>query len=588
MFDFVIRNATIIDGTGAPSRFGDVAITGDKIVAVGEVNGHTREEVDAGGLALTPGFVDIHTHYDGQVSWDSEMAPSSLNGVTSIVMGNCGVGFAPVRPEHHDRLIELLEGVEDIPGTALHEGLTWDWESFPDYLDAIDRRQYTIDIGTQVPHAALRVYVMGDRGVDHEAIPTDAERARMETLALEAVQAGALGITTSRSVVHRAITGELIGTLTAENDEIMALARALKTAGTGVFQIITDAYMKGDADFVEAEMALIERIGRTAGRPVSFTLMQTDALPDRWKELQGRAEAWSQEGLDIRTQVSARPVGVILGFATSLNPFAWTPTYQALHKLPVAERLAELRKPDVRATILEEHRTMPRDAMTAQTQTAFSKMFRMQMPVDYEPQPENSIGAEAERLGRNAADYMYDVLLEKGGYRLLYFPVINFTNHSLDTVHTMMASERALFGLSDGGAHCGTICDASFPTTAIDFWRRGNRHGKAFPVEAMVHGYSQRNALYIGWEDRGVIAPGYLADLNLIDLDSLALPPPEIVHDLPAGGARLLQRPTGYRMTMKRGQVTFRDGRATGALPGRLVRGGQALNQKTGAGEEKR
>ncbi|WP_394658505.1 amidohydrolase family protein [uncultured Novosphingobium sp.] len=578
MFDTVIRNATIIDGTGAPSRVGDVAITGDRITAVGTVAGSGLEEIDAAGLTLTPGFVDIHTHYDGQVSWDSELAPSSLNGVTSIVMGNCGVGFAPVRPEHHGRLIELLEGVEDIPGTALHEGLTWEWESFPQYMDAIDRRRFTIDIGTQVPHAALRVYVMGDRGIDHDAIPTDAERERMEALALEAVQAGALGITTSRSVAHRAITGELIGTLTAENDEIMALARALKTAGTGVFQLITDAYMKGDADFVDAEMGLIERIGRTTGRPVSFALMQTDALPDHWRELQRRAEGWASEGLDIRTQVAARPVGVNLGFATTLNPFAWTPTYRALLGLSVENRVAALATPDVRTAIIAEHRTMAKDAMTAQTQTALSKMFRMRTPVDYEPQPEHSVGAEAKRLGRDPAEHTYDVLLEEGGYRLLYFPVINFADHSLDAVHAMMASDRALFGLSDGGAHCGTICDASFPTTAIGFWRHGNRHGHAFTVEAMVHGYSQRNARYVGWEDRGVIAQGYLADLNLIDLDALVLPPPEIARDLPAGGARLLQRPTGYRMTMKCGQVTFRDGTATGALPGRLIRGAQTLN----------
>jgi N-acyl-D-aspartate/D-glutamate deacylase len=435
-----------------------------------------------------------------------------------------------------------------------------------------------MDVGAQLPHAALRVYVMGDRGVNHDAVPAADELAHLEALAFEAIKAGALGITTSRSIVHRAITGEPISTLTAQEDEIMALARALKAAGTGVFQMITDAYMKGDAAFVDAEMRLIEKIARTTRRPISFTLMQTDALPERWSELQLRAEAWARQGLDVRTQVSARAVGVILGFATTLNPFAWTPSFKSLASLSIGDRLAQLAQPAIRAAILAEHRAMPHDNITAQTETAFSKMFRMRMPVDYEPQEQDSIGAEAAGQGRDLAEHAYDVLLEEGGYRLLYFPVINFSERNLDVVHAMMASDCALFGLSDGGAHCGTICDASFPTTTIDLWRRGSRSGLSFPLEQLVHGYSQRNARHVGWNDRGVIAPGYLADLNLIDLDALALPPPEIVYDLPAGGARLLQTPAGYRLTMKRGQVTFRDGKPTGAMPGRLVRGGQKLN----------
>jgi N-acyl-D-aspartate/D-glutamate deacylase len=582
MFDLVIRNATIIDGTGSPARTGDVAIVGDRIVAVGIGLGPGETDIDATGLTLTPGFIDIHTHYDGQVSWDSELAPSSLNGVTSIVMGNCGVGFAPVRPGHHDRLIELLEGVEDIPGTALHEGLTWDWETFPDYLDALDRRRFTIDIGAQVPHAALRVYVMGERGIDHEAIPSDDDLAQIEALAAEALRAGALGITTSRSMVHRAVTGEPIGTLSAGEEELMALARALKIAGRGVFQLITDAYMKGDAAFVDAEMGLIERIARTSGGSVSFTLMQADAMPDRWRVLQARAETWGADGLDIRTQVSARAVGVILGFATTINPFALKPTFARLKTLDIDDRLAQLACPDVRQNILAEHRAAPHDGMSAQVETAFFRMFRMNNPVDYEPMVQDSLGAEAVRLARDPAEYVYDTLMEEGGHRLLYFPVINFADHSLDVVHAMMASERALFGLSDGGAHCGTICDASFPTSAIGLWTRGNRQGLSFPIEQLVHGYTQRNARYVGWYDRGVIAPGYLADLNLIEPGALALPPPEIVRDLPAGGTRLLQRPVGYHLTIKNGQVTFRKGRHTGALPGRLVRGDRPVNRGIG------
>jgi len=578
MHDIVIRNATVIDGTGAPPCSADVAIDGERIVAVGNVTDTGAEEIDARGLLLTPGFVDIHTHYDGQASWDSLLAPSSINGVTSLAMGNCGVGFAPVRPEHHDRLIELLEGVEDIPGTALHEGLTWDWETFPDYLDALERRSFAVDVGAQLPHAALRVYVMGERGADALAEPTGEELTRIGALADEALAAGALGISTSRTVIHRSKHGEVIGTLQASSRELAVLARSLNKAGAGVFQLISDAYASADEGYVADELGLLEQIAREAGRPVSMSVMQTRGLPDRWRTLFDRIDAMGEQGLDVRAQVAPRPVGLILSFATTLNPFHRAPTFALLRKLPLEERLAQLARPEVREAILAEYRAMPHEGPTSAPETDFDHMFPLEASVDYEPDLAGSLAAEAQRLGKDAAAHTYDVLLRADGRQMLYMPIMNYSHGNLEDIHEMLQSGRALYGLSDGGAHCSTICDASFPTSALAMWPEGSKTGRSIPVEQVVHALTQRNADYIGWRDRGVIAPGYLADINLIARESLNLPPPEIVQDLPAGGSRLLQAPSGYRMTIKRGQVTFRDGAHTGALPGRLVRGEQALH----------
>jgi N-acyl-D-amino-acid deacylase len=577
MHDIVIRNALIVDGTGAPARRGDVAIDGERIVAVGLVEKPGREEIDASGLMLTPGFVDIHTHYDGQASWDTLLAPSSINGVTSVAMGNCGVGFAPARPGDHARLIELLEGVEDIPGTALHEGLTWDWESFPDYLDALERRSFAIDVGAQLPHSALRVYVMGERGCDPDEEPTATELESMEELADEAMAAGALGITTSRTVVHRSKNGEVIGTLRARSAELAVLARALRTAGTGVFQLISDAYASPDDAFVEDELDLVEQVAEASGRPVSVTVMQPRNLPDRWRTLFARAESLSAKGHDVRTQVAPRPVGLIMSFATTVNPFFLTETWKSLRDLPLNERLARLALAECREALIAEHRARMEHGPTVGPENEFDYMFRMQYPVDYEPQYENSIAAEAQRLGKDVLEHVYDVLLEDGGRRTLYFPAMNFAAGNLDAVHEMLSSKHALYSLSDGGAHCGTICDGSFPSTAIELWPRGSKTGKSIPLEQVVHCYSQRNAAYLGWLDRGVIAPGYLADINIIRQDELGLEAPEIAEDLPAGGVRLLQSSRGFKVTIKRGKVTFRGGRPTGELPGRLVRGEQRL-----------
>jgi len=577
MLDLLIRNARIADGTGKPLFDGDVGIQGCKIVEVGKVSTAARRTIEAEGRLLTPGFVDIHTHYDGQVSWDSVLAPSSVNGVTSVAVGNCGVGFAPARPDKHEFLINLLEGVEDIPGTALSEGLTWDWESFPDYLDALDKRSFTVDVGAHLPHAALRAYVMGDRGADHTQEPTDAEVAEMARLTEQAMAAGALGFTTSRTHVHKARNGKNIGTLTAPQAELAGIAAAMNRSGKGVIQLISDAYLTADDDFATRELDLIAAMARIAGRPLSFTVQQTDDAPERWRLIFKRIEQMVESGLPVKAQVAPRPIGLILSFATSVNPFMVSRTWKNLTQTTkLEERLRLFAQPEIKAAILAEHGARTITGINAGIIHGFNRMFRMTDPVDYEPHESTSLQAEAKRLGKNVAEHAYDTLLEKGGRQMLYQTLINYTHGNLDDVHRMMTADNTLYGLSDGGAHCGTICDGSFPTTTLALWSRGNKSGRRVPVEALVHGYTQRNAAHVGWRDRGVIAPGYLADLNLIDLDTLSLSPPQIVQDLPAGGTRLLQTPHGYRYTIKNGAVSFENGEWTGELPGRLLRGARS------------
>lgn len=578
MLDLVIRNGMIVDGTGRPQFRGDVGVKDGRIVEVGEVRGAATRTIDAEGALVTPGFVDIHTHYDGQVSWDTMLDPSSRNGVTSTAMGNCGVGFAPAKVEKHNWLIQLLEGVEDIPGTALAEGLTWDWETFPDYLNAIAAKNYTIDIGAHIPHAPMRAYVMGDRGGDHEEVPTDAEVAKMEQMVFEALQAGALGFSTSRTIAHRSRSGANINTLTASEMELIGIVKALKRANKGVVQLISDAYLTADNDFAQAELNLIRKMAETSGRKMSFTVQQSDDAPDRWKHIYGEIEAMVKDGLDVKAQVATRPVGVLLSFASTTNPFLGCPTFRRISDgVPVAERLRRLAEPEIKAAILDEHKDRHATGFAETLFHGFDKMFRMTDPVDYEPDLSQSLGAQARRANAHPASFVYDVLLEEGGQRLLYMPLINYTRGNLNDVYGMMTGEHALYGLSDGGAHCGTICDGSFPTTTVSLWSKGIKTGKSIPLERLVHGYTQRNAAHVGWHDRGVIAPGYLADFNVIDLDKLALSPPAIVQDLPAGGTRLLQTPRGYRYTIKNGITTFENGQWTGATPGGLLRGEQRL-----------
>ncbi len=572
MHDLVVRGGVVVDGTGADRRMADVAIDGDTIVEVGADIGRGRREVDAEGMIVTPGWVDIHTHYDGQVTWDPELAPSSVNGVTSILLGNCGVGFAPVAPDRHGWLIELLEGVEDIPGTALSEGMSWGWESFPEYLDVLDTMRWTIDVGTQVPHAALRTYVMGERGSDVDAAASADEIARMSTLCEEAIRAGAMGFTTSRTYVHRTSRGQQIGTLRASADEVLGIAAALRRAGSGVVQLISDAYQSTDDELVAHEIELLGRIATEVGRPLSFTVQQNDDAPDRFRELLAAIGAWNAGGADVKAQVGVRPIGVLIGLQATANPFMFCPSYRQLHTLTHDERLVRLRDPELRRRLLDEHRASTPSGFVGILHSGYDRMYPLSDPPDYEPTPADSVAGRAAASGAAPDEFLYDLLLDDDGGRLLYIPLMNYARGDLDDVHEMLTSPNAMFGLSDAGAHCNSICDGSFPTTAITHWTRDRSRGERLPLEFVVHHQTQRTARHVGWTDRGVIAAGMLADLNVIDYERLTLHPPQLVADLPAGGTRLMQAADGYRATVKRGDVIVDDGVLTDARPGRLQR----------------
>ena len=564
--DLVLRNGTIIDGSGGAPFRGDVAVSGGVITQVGTVGATRGEQIDAEGMLVTPGFVDIHTHYDGQVTWDSRLAPSSLHGVTTAVMGNCGVGFAPVRSAHHDMLIELMEGVEDIPGAALHEGLPWSWSSFPEYLDAIERIPHDIDVCAQLPHGALRVYVMGERGA-HREVATGDEIDTMTELVAQALQAGALGFTSSRTVQHRTSTGAPTPTLTAAEAELRGIAAGLGRASTGVFEMISDF------DDLDGEFDLFCRMVEDAGRPMTISLAQRDSAPDHWKLILARIEAAAARGLPIKGQVAGRPIGVLLGLECSLHPFVACPSYQAIARRPLAERVRELRNPDLRRRILGETAESSR-ATVRYISRGYHKLFRLGDPPDYEPHPSQSVAALAARAGRPAAELAYDLLLESDGREILYFPLHNYTEQTLEVARQMMTHKDTLSGLGDGGAHVGTICDASFTTYALTHWGRDRPHGR-FELPWLIKRQTRDTAAAVGLLDRGLIQPGMKADLNVIDFARLQLRRPYIVHDLPARGRRLMQKAEGYVATIVNGAVTYREGEPTGALPGRLVRGAQ-------------
>ena len=573
MHDLVITGATVVDGTGAPTRRADVAVSGERIVEVGTDVGPGKRTINAEGLALTPGWVDIHTHYDGQITWDDQLAPSSTNGVTSILVGNCGVGFAPARPDRHDWLISLLEGVEDIPGTALAEGLSWGWETFSEYLDVLDQKRWTVDVGTQVPHAALRTYVMGERGADHTVRASADDIDEMRRHCAQSLKDGALGFTTSRTWAHRTSTGESIGTLSAATDEVLGIISALRDCKRGVVQLISDAYQTTDTDLVSAELELLGRIALEAGRPLSFTVQQNDDAPDRYKEILRAIAGWNAAGADVKAQVGVRPIGVLIGLHATANPLNFCPTFRAMKPLSRAERLARLQQPEVRNTLLNEHAAASVRGFPAIIHSGYSRMYPLAEPVDYEPTPERSVAGIAKSSGRQPVDVLYDLMLEADGSRLLYIPLMNYARGSLDDVREMITSPDSLFGLSDAGAHCNAISDGSFPTTAISHWTRDRTRGPKLPLELIVHNQTQRTASHVGWFDRGVIAPGYLADLNVIDLNTISARAPRSVADLPAGGTRLLQDAVGYRYTVKRGRVTVENGVVNDERPGRLQRG---------------
>jgi N-acyl-D-aspartate/D-glutamate deacylase len=568
MYDLVIRNGRIVDGTGAPAFVGDIAIDGGVIATVGGKAGAGRREIDASGLLVTPGFVDIHTHYDGQVTWDPFLSPSSWHGVTTLVMGNCGVGFAPVEPGKQEFLIGLMEGVEDIPGTALAEGIKWSWESFPQYLDAVEKMQRVIDVGAQVPHGAVRAYVMGERGAHNEEA-TEQDITKMAALVREAIKAGALGFSTSRTMLHRAKNKEVVPGTFASEAELLGIGRALRAAGHGVFEMASD--MAGP----DATMEWMIKLTRETGLPITFAMGQGDQNPDGWRRMLARVKKYNAEGAHLAPQISPRPTGMLMGLQSSLHPFITHPTYHhELAHLPIDQRVAEMRKPEVRARILAEE-PGTKDRVTRYLVTNFAKYFRLGDPPDYEPAPETSIAARAQRAGKNAAELTYDLLLERNGREMLYVPFSNYASYNLDAVREMMTDSTTTLGLSDGGAHCGLICDASMPTYLLTHWVRDRSRGERLPVEFVVKRQTTDTAKLYGLNDRGTLRPGLKADVNAIDLDGLRLHAPEMVFDLPAGGRRLVQRVDGYKHTVVSGEVTYEDGKPTGAMPGRLIRGPQ-------------
>jgi N-acyl-D-aspartate/D-glutamate deacylase len=578
--DLVIRNGSVVDGTGRPAFSADVAVSDGIITEVGpRIDGQGRREIDAAGRIVTPGFVDIHTHFDGQATWDSVLAPSSIHGVTSIVMGNCGVGFAPAMPtpETHNWLIGMLEGVEDIPGTALAEGLTWDWETFPDYLDALDRRRFAIDVATQVAHAPLRAYVMGERGADPNEAPTADELGRMADAVRDGMVAGALGFTTSRTYVHRTKEGAPLGTRFSSADELTALVQAMADTGRGVVQLISDAYLLPDREFAASEMSLMASLAASTRRPLSMTVQQPEELPDRWREMGEWVDQEVRRGTPLATQVAVRPIGILQGLTATAHPLMICPSFQEIMGRPLPEIVHALQDPDRRSRIAAEHAVAVTklEGLALDIFGSFHKVFPMENPVNYEPKTSDSVAARAAAVGRPVIDFLIDLLCEEGGNRLLYKPLFNFSHGNLDDVRDMLLRDNAVIGLSDAGAHCGAICDGSMPTTALALWTRDRHEAGRLPIEKMVNHLTQRTARHVGWLDRGVVAPGYLADLNVIDMGSLAAQPPRIVHDLPAGGRRLMQTATGYEFTIKRGVVTFAGGEHTTELPGRLVRGAQ-------------
>ena len=567
-FDLVVRSGSVVDGSGREPFVADVAISNGRIAAFGAVSGRGEEEIDARGLIVTPGFVDVHTHYDGQATWENRLAPSSVHGVTSVVMGNCGVGFAPCRPGEHEMLIRLMEGVEDIPGVVMREGIPWNWESFPEYFDRLAERRYDVDIAGLAPHSALRVYVMGQRGVDREP-STEADRAEMARLLREAVNAGAMGFGTSRTLFHRSSDGASIPTLAAPAEELMALAMALKECGRGVIQYVSDFRDP------EAELRQIREYVVRSGRPFTFTMGQSNTDPDSWRERVDFLRQANADGLTIKGQALGRPVGFLLGHELTLNPFYSTETYRSLAHLPLEARLARLRDPEVRAKIIAESPDPDPVNFLGRHVRGFETMFQLGDPPDYEQPPEASISSQARARGVTPEALAYDLMLERDGRNQLYLAMGNYGGGSLAASYEMLQESNIVPGLGDGGAHYGTICDASYSTYLLCHWARDRTRGPRLNLPHVVRKLAYETAKLMGLDDRGLIARGYKADLNVIDFDRLRLHPPEIRRDLPAGGRRLVQRADGYVATIVSGVPVYRDGEATGALPGRLVRGPQ-------------
>jgi len=563
MHDLVIRNGTVVDGSGVDRKVADVAVTGGIVTAVGEVDGPAARTVDAEGQLVLPGWVDIHTHYDGQATWDPDMTPSSWHGVTTAVFGNCGVGFAPVKPGSEDYLINLMEGVEDIPGTVLAEGIDFTWEGFPEYLDALESTDRVMDIGAQLPHGALRFYVMGERGADHNEVPTDDELKQIEQLVREGLDAGALGFSTSRTMKHKAADGSLTPSLTAGDPELAAIASAMRDAQAGVLQV--------NSDFGEGDFAHVRQAAELAGRPLSVLLLQIDSEPELWKTTRDQIHEANAAGVAATGQVGCRPIGVMLGLDATVNPFRTDPSYQAIEHLPLAERAAKLRTDESLRQALVENR--PTNGHTKWMDYALTRAYELGDELDYEPDPSTAIAKRAAVQGIDPWALLLDLLAAGDGSTLLLYPFENYANGDLEDIRTMLTDPYTICGIGDAGAHVGTICDASYPTYLLTHWTRDRTRGEQLPLEFVVNKQTRRTAETYGLMDRGLLAAGYRADINIIDHGALSVGKPELIFDLPAGGKRLVQRPTGYRHTFVAGVETLADGELTGARPGRLIRG---------------
>lgn len=563
MHDLLIRGGTVVDGSGQPRQTADIAVDNGKISAVGKLGARARREIDGDGLLVLPGWVDIHTHYDGQATWDPYLTPSSWHGVTTTVFGNCGVGFAPLRPGSEDYLINLMEGVEDIPGTVLAEGIDFRWESFPDYLDVLESMPRVMDIGAQVPHGALRFYVMGERGADHAARPSEAEIAEMGRLLEQSLQRGALGFTTSRTTKHLAADGRPTPSLSADEPELAGLADAMARAGQGVIEC--------NSDFGPGEFEILSEAARRAGRPLSLLLLQMDSYPDRWQQTLDNIHSANRNGVKVVGQVGCRPIGVMMGWETSIHPFSTHPAWTALSHLTPQQRYQTLCHDEgLRRRLVEER---PGDEETEKMAYALTRSFELGDPPNYEPEPSRTIAARAEASGQNPWQLALELMMQDDGQALLLYPFENYTEGNLEIVRRLLSDPHTVCGLGDGGAHVATICDASYPTFLLAHWARDRQRGEQLPLEYLVKKQTRDSAHSYGLLDRGMLKPGYKADINIIDFNALNLQKPQLQYDLPAGGKRFVQRANGYRYTFVSGVEVARDGEHSDELPGRLIRG---------------
>ena len=563
--DTLIKGGTVIDGTGSEAYTADIAITKGAITDIGRITQRATRVIDADGAIVTPGLVDMHTHYDGQATWANRMSPSSHFGVTTVIAGNCGVGFAPVYPDDREKVVELMEGVEEIPGAVLNEGINWQWETFPEYMDYLDSKKFDMDIGVQIPHAPMRVYVMGQRGLDREpATPSDI--AAMRKLTREAMVAGAIGFSTSRSINHKSSNGEHTPSLQAEIDEMSGIAQGIRDAGHGVIELISDFFE------LDNEFDILEAMAEKGSCPLSFTLAESIGGQDGWRHLLSKIEAANEKGLTIRGQVAPRAIGIQLGLTTTVNPLSGHPSYQAIAHLPLPEQVKRLSDPAVKERILNEAVDDKYYAAIFNALREMKNVWQLDERPDYEPAPEQSIGSRAVAAGRNPIEYAYDVLLEDKGLAMLYWPIINYGSQNLDVCRELMLHPHTLMGLGDGGAHVGTICDASFPAFSLIHWGRDRQRGKKIDLAQLVHNQTSATAAAVGLSDRGELKVGKRGDINIIDFNNLVLDAPRMVYDLPSKSGRLQQKSTGFLATMVKGSVTYENDEETDALPGRLIR----------------